>query len=48
MESVNLDIGQSTNEIRSDNLIQNTDKAKSYLNNKLNQAARNIKGGFQA
>lgn len=50
MESVNIDIGKSTNEIRYDNLIQNTDEAKSYLNNKLNQAAmaRGIKGGFQA
>lgn len=48
MESVNLDIGKSTNEIRYDNLIRNTDEAKSYLSNKLTQAARGIKGGFQA
>lgn len=48
MESVNLDIGKSTNEIRYDNLIRNTDEAKSYLSNKLMQAARGIKGGFQA
>lgn len=48
MESVNLDIGKSTNEIRYDNLIKNTDEAKSYVNNKLTQAARGIKGGFQA
>lgn len=48
MESVNLDIGKSTNEIRYDNLVKNTDEAKSYLNSKLTQAARGIKGGFQA
>lgn len=48
MESVSLDIGKSTNEITYDNLIKNTDEAKSYLNNKLAQAARGIKGGFQA
>jgi len=48
MESVNLDIGKSTNEIKYDNLIRNTDEAKSYLNNKLTQAARGIKGSFQA
>jgi hypothetical protein len=48
MESVNLDIEKSTNEIRYDNLIKNTDEAKSYLNTKLTQAARGIKGGFHA
>ena len=48
MESINLDIGKSTNEITYNNLIKNTDEAKSYLNNKLAQAARGIKGGFQA
>lgn len=50
MESVNLDVGKSTNEIRYDNLIKNTDEAKAYLNNKLTQAAelKGIKGGFQA
>jgi hypothetical protein len=50
MESVNLDIGKSTNEIKYDNLIQNTDEARLFLQNKLNQAAerKGIKGGFNA
>lgn len=48
MDSVNLDIGKSANEIRYDNLIKNTDEARSYLNNKLAHAASGIKGGFQA
>lgn len=50
MESVNLDIAKSSNEINYENLIKNTDEAKAYLKNKLNQAAeqKGIKGGFQA
>jgi hypothetical protein len=50
MESVNLDIGKTTNEIKYDNLIKNSDEARSFLKNKLNQAAeqKGIQGGLNA
>jgi len=50
MESISLDIGKSSNEIKYDNLIKNTDEARLYLKNRLKQAAeqKGIKGGFQA
>lgn len=50
MDSINLDVGRSSNEIKYDNLIKNTDEAKLYLKNRLKQAAeqKGIKGGFQA